>query len=144
MQTNYRCKRCGAEGGADYFSEHSDLCNACANANVSLRTQSEPKHIEPEYPPFLSKILLTVYAFVCLFTQIKVAIRWSGNWASGILCAVVSFGFPTITALIVSDALAKKSNNKRDHYFTPILFTLIVLSSILLLLFYSIMSSVSY
>jgi hypothetical protein len=142
--SNYRCKRCGIEGGADFFSEHSDLCNACANANVGLRNQSGPSHVEPEYPPFISKILLTLYAFVCLFTQIKIAIRWSGHWFGGILCAIVSFGFPTIAALIVSDAIAKKSNKKREYYFMPILFGLIVLSSFLLLLYYSIMSSVHY
>jgi hypothetical protein len=144
MQTNFRCKRCGVEGEADFFSERSDLCNACANANVSLRSQSRPSHDEPEYPPLLSKILLAVYAFVCLFTQIMIAIRWSGHWAGGILRAIISFGFPPLTALIVSDTMARSSNKKRDYYFTPILFGLVLFCSLLLFAFYSIMSSVHY
>ncbi len=140
MPTNNRCKRCGVEGGADFFSEHSDLCNACANATP--RYQPRPSRVEPEYPPWISKTLLVLYALFCLYIQIKIAIHFGGNWFSGILCAIVSFGLPTFIALIVSDALAQKSNKRRDYYFTPILSGLIVLSGFFLALYYSFMFAI--
>jgi hypothetical protein len=138
-----RCKICGCEGAAECFSKNdSNLCNKCAEAaseHYAKQNQFEPENTV-DYSRF-NKVLLTLYAIVCLVIQTRVAIRWGGHIIFGIFPAIISFGIPPLIALLVS-SLINKSNKK--HYFTPILFGMVLFCSILLWLFYSFMSSVHY
>jgi hypothetical protein len=135
MQTDYRCKKCGVEGTAEFFSEDNNICNECANA--TLQNKPNQNSIEPKGTLTIwrsNKVLLTLYAIACLFVHMKVSAYWSGYAAGGILFAIVSFGFPVIITYIISDVI---SNKRPELYFNEFIIGIILLCSILLFIFYS-------
>src|SRR5512143_1448374 len=91
----------------------------------------------------LNKLLLTIYAVICFFIQIKISIRWGGppGIMFGILTGVISFGIPPIIATCAS---YKLDSAEKAMKFTAVLFGSVLFCSILQLWFYSTMMSVHY